>query len=286
MAKQIKQKINWLEEHLPEGLLVDAAWLEKKGYSSSLRSQYLTSGWLEQPARLVYARPTHNLPYRGPLRWQQAVISLQTILGYPLIVGGRTAIELQGYSHYLSKDEREVHLYGRKRPPNWLHKLPLKTRFIYHNDKTLFKNEPETKGLNSLDWDVAKNEGRNPTHSDFSVQPWGQWNWPLTLSTPERAILELLDELPKKESFHQADKLMEGLSNLRPRRLQKLLEDCCSVKVKRLFFFFADRHRHSWLKQIDKNKIRLGSGKRMLVKGGKLNHAYQITVPEDLDGLY
>ena len=38
----------------------------------------------------------------------------------------------------------------------------------------------------------------------------------MILSSPERAILELLDELPKRESFHQADMLMEGLTNLRP----------------------------------------------------------------------
>ena len=54
------------------------------------------------------------------------------------------------------------------------------------------------------------------------LRPWGQWDWPLTLSTLERAGLELLDELPERESFHQVDKLMEGLSNLSPRRLQKL----------------------------------------------------------------
>ena len=55
-------------------------------------------------------------------------------------------------------------------------------------------------------------------------------------------MLELLDELPERETFHQVDMLMEGLTNLSPRRLQKLLADCRSVKVKRLFFFFADRH--------------------------------------------
>jgi hypothetical protein len=31
--------------------------------------------------------------------------------------------------------------------------------------------------------------------------------------------------------------------------------------------------------------IDLGEGKRMLVKGGKLNKPYQITVPENLDAV-
>ena len=112
---------------------------------------------------------------------------------------------------------------------------------------------------------------------------WGQWDWPLTVSQPERAFLEMLDELPKKESFHHADMMMQGAANFSPRRLQKLLVDCRSVKVKRLFFFFADRHKHAWRKRLDKSAIDLGSGKRMLVKGGKLDPVYQITVPEDID---
>ncbi|UWU78308.1 type IV toxin-antitoxin system AbiEi family antitoxin domain-containing protein [Bradyrhizobium huanghuaihaiense] len=57
----------------------------------------------------------------------------------------------------------------------------------------------------------------------------------------------ILDERPKHESFHQADMLMQRLANLSPRRLQKLLTECRSVKVKRLFFFFADRHQPAWL---------------------------------------
>jgi hypothetical protein len=95
----------------------------------------------------------------------------------------------------------------------------------------------------------------------------------------------LLDELPNRESFHQADMLMEGLANLSPRRLAKLLADCRSVKVKRLFFFFADRHPHAWRRQLRAEDFDLGSGKRVLAKGGKLDSRYQITVPEDLDGV-
>ena len=90
-------------------------------------------------------------------------------------------------------------------------------------------------------------------------------------------------ELPDHESFHQVDMLMEGLSDLAPRRLQTLLVRCRSVKVKRLFFFFADRHRHGWLKRIDRKAIDLGSGKRMLVKEGRFDPTYQITVPKELE---
>ncbi|MHC2810083.1 hypothetical protein ACVMII_009890 [Bradyrhizobium diazoefficiens] len=93
----------------------------------------------------------------------------------------------------------------------------------------------------------------------------------------------MLDQLPRYESFHQVDALSEGLRNLSPRRLQTLLNDCKSIKAKRLFFWFAERHQHSWLKQIDKSKVNLGTGKRMLVKGGKLDTKYLITIPDDLN---
>jgi len=75
---------------------------------------------------------------------------------------------------------------------------------------------------------------------------------------------------------------MEGLPNLSPRRLQTLLEDCRSVKVKRLFFWFAERHNHAWMGKIDRSRIDLGRGKRLLVRGGKLDPKYNITVPETL----
>ena len=85
---------------------------------------------------------------------------------------------------------------------------------------------------------MDKNRGRDPAKlqgGDVTSVAWVQWDWPRTLSTPERAILELLDELLDWESFHHADIIMEGLSPLSPRRMQKLLVACDSVKVKRLF---------------------------------------------------
>jgi hypothetical protein len=281
MGEQNLSKLNQLEQELPEGLLVDAAWLERRGYYGSLRKKYVDLGWLEQPAHRVYRRP------RGALRWKQAVISLQTLLEVPVVIGGRTALELQGYAHFLTREQTEVHLYGHQPPPSWLHKLPLSVRFVFHRSSRLFPNDPITRGLTSLSWNARTSEGvsTDPLHSGLTRQAWGHWDWPLTLSTPERAVLELLDELPDRETFHQADKLMEGLVNLSPRRLQKLLEDCESVKVKRLLFFFADRHGHAWLKLIDRARLDLGKGKRMLVRGGKLDTTYEITVPEDLDAV-
>lgn len=280
MTKPSDGKLNQLLSQLPEGLLVDATWLREQGYSTALRSHYVSAGWLEQPAPRVYRRP------RGTIRWEQVVISLQTLLKQPYLVGGRTSLELQGFSHYLASEVREVHLYGPKPLPSWVRALPLPVRFRQHNSQRLFRNDPITFGLTSLAWDVQTNAGvsNDPIHASAKPLPWGHFEWPLTVSTPERAILEMIDELPKHESFHQVDKFMESLSTLSPRRLTKLLRDCKSVKVKRLFFFFAFRQGHRWRLKLDPKDFDLGTGKRMLVPGGKLDPRFEITVPEDLDG--
>jgi hypothetical protein len=158
-------------------------------------------------------------------------------------------------------------------------KLGLQNQFIFHNAERLFKSEPERgsrqKTVNDAGSDLVK--------SSYIRQPWGQWEWPLTMSSPERAILELLAEVPERETFHQADVLMEGLGNLSLRRVHTLLVACRSVKVKRLFLWFAERHLHAWLKKVDRKDVDLGRGKRMLVRGGKLDPTYNITVPESID---
>jgi|SRR5208283_1832237 len=288
MRQQTQWKLNWLQHNLPEALVVDSAWLQGRGYSSALRSKYAARGWLEQVVRGVYRRPPALLPAPKEdegLRWQNVVISLQMVLECPVIVGGRTALELQGFAHYLSlTGPREVHLYGDAPLPTWVGKLKLDTKFIFHNAKKLFRNEAIASSLGQgANLKTQEHSSTDSLGGGLARQTWGQWNWSLTMSSPERAILELLDEVPKRETFHQADMLMEGLRNLSPRRLHKLLVDCRSVKVKRLFFWFAERHNHAWLQKLERKEIDLGSGKRMLVRGGKLDPKFNITVPENLD---
>ena len=272
-------KLNQLERLLPEGLLVDAAWMEKHGYSRALRSHYVANGWLVQPARSTYCRP------RGPLGWEQIVISLQTLLHYPVSVGGRTALEQQGYTHYLSHIQQPVHLYTDAKLPAWLSKLPDMPKFIIHNRFRLLPEAINYSDRLSLDIDYAK-EPAPTLPGALKIDHWGQWHWPLVISSAERAILEVMDDLPKHISFDMVDKFMEGLLSLRPRQMQSLLEETKSIKVKRLFFYFTDRHRAQWLNRIDRTKVDLGKGKRMIVRGGKLDTKYQITVPREMDGLH
>jgi hypothetical protein len=199
------------------------------------------------------------------------------LLGREVAVGGRSALEQHGFAHYLAPSgPKELHLYGDETLPGWASRLKLDARLVFHNSKALFKAGLACGSLPSI-------ADRELAQRGFIRQPWGHHEWPLVMSAPERAILELLNELPQHETFHQADMLVDGLRNLRPRLLQRLLEECRSIKVKRLFLWFAERHGHAWLNKLDRNAIDLGRGKRMLVRGGRLDTKYKITVPGDLD---
>jgi hypothetical protein len=111
---------------------------------------------------------------------------------------------------------------------------------------------------------------------------WGTFDWPLIFSTEERAILELLQNVPERESIHEGYVLLQGLVNLRPHRVSALLRACQSIKAKRLFLALAERAGHAWFKHISLKDVELGSGKRSLFPGGKLDPKYHITLPADL----
>ncbi len=104
----------------------------------------------------------------------------------------------------------------------------------------------------------------------------------MAISSPERAILELLHELPAHESFDQADALFDGLATLSPSRLRRLLPLCHHVRTLRLFAWFAKRHDPPWLRHVGLDKLDLGSGKRQVVPGGVMDPELGITVPGDM----
>lgn len=266
MSGQEHEKIKSLLESVPAGFLVDSTWLEKNGIGRRSSYAYVKRGWLERLARGVFRRPAPNARKTNSIDWKSAVLSLQHIMDYPVHVGGMTALALQGYSHYLPLGgNAPLWLYGTN-IPNWLTKLPLDAH-LETRKTTLFASE--TLGLTS--------ETSDNHQSSRASLPW---DWTLTMSAPERAILEALDELPEHESFHNLDMVFEGLTTLRPKLLSALLTDCKKIKVKRLFFVFSDRHGHGWSKRLDPGEFNLGSGDRALIKGGKIHPRYRIMVPE------
>ena len=76
--------------------------------------------------------------------------------------------------------------------------------------------------------------------------------------------------------------VMEGLTTLRPKLLQQLLEQCGSIKVKRLFLYMAHKAGHAWAQRLDREKIDIGSGARAITKGGVYVASFGLTLPEEL----
>ena len=81
---------------------------------------------------------------------------------------------------------------------------------------------------------------------------------PVNISGLERGLLEALYVLPEHEFFISLCEMMEDLI-LRPEVLQPLLEGCTSNKVKRMFFYMAEKWERDFLKELDLTKISYGT---------------------------
>jgi hypothetical protein len=243
-----------LEQTLSEGQLVNRDWLLKHGFNRPRVDYFLRSGKLEPVVHGVYRRPG------PPLKWEHIVYSLAE-MGFPVHVGGRSALELQGLVHYLpSGGVRRIDLYGSSRVPKWVTAYPAEFQFVVHT-RRLFDQFPK--------------EAVKP-------KPFGSWDWPIAYAVPELAMFELLSEVREAVDFRVADKIFEAATNFRPELLHELLGACSQVKAKRLFLWFSDRHGHEWRKALKIDGISLGKGKRMLVKGGAFDPTYQITIPREM----
>jgi hypothetical protein len=193
------------------------------------------------------------------IEWQGGIYALQQQLGLPVHVGGKSALEQQGLGHFASAGKGGLlYLFGKanQKLPSWFLKHDWGFNIVY-------------KMPHLFDGDVALGLTRQPFLS-FDIQ----------ISSPERAVLELLHLVPQEQSAEEAVLLMEGLRNLRPKLVQQLLERCRSIKVKRLFLALAERCEHSWVKRLSLANIDLGKGKRMLFFHGTFDSKYLITLPK------
>ena len=267
MSHQRTHRLKPLLDKVPPGFMVDTPWLKAQGIDPKSIHNYVSRGWLERIIRGVYRRPLPvGVQSSSRASWEIPLLSLQWIMKRNVHLGGESALDLAGYAHYVSLGSSlGVHCYGHV--PSWLKRLPTQGRIVIHRP-TLFGDD--FTGIIDSDHDIEE-----------PAQAVNVWRWPVKASSPERAILEALDELPNHASFDNLDKIFEGLTTLRPQQLMTLLTLCRSVKVRRLFFVFADKHWHPWRKYLNTSKIDFGSGPRALVKGGRLHPTYRIYVPKD-----
>src|SRR5690606_27286290 len=183
MKEQRGHKLKRLLEVLPPGFYADSRWLASRDIRRNSVSAYVQANWLRRVAHGLYQRP--NIFSTDTLQdWRVLVQSMQRIMQLPVHVGGMTALQLQGHRHYLALGGKEpLYLYGAKFP-GWL-------------DQSLFEIPLRLRKTSLLGETDAGIEVTTPVSDG---EQW--WTWTLRLSSPERTILEALDELPDDESFH------------------------------------------------------------------------------------
>jgi len=252
-------KLNQLLHRWPRGTVAVQSWLEKQGVYRQLAETYRKGGWVERIGEGAYIQRGDHVDWTGGL------YALQMELGMQIHIAAISALEMQGYAHFLPmgkghavwlfKDTQE-----KRNLPVWV-----KKRFAQDNQLKVLSRK-----LFQVEWKLGLMEKKLGEYSVF-------------VSSPERAMMEYLDLVPQRQSLEQALLLMEGLQTLRPQLVQELLEKCTSVKVKRLFIWAAEQEGHPWVKKLDLSHVDFGRGKRMIVKGGKFNNKYNLSLPLQAD---
>lgn len=253
MSTNTEIKINKLLQSVPHNTVWLASWLSDQNISHDLQQRYVKSGWLEKVGTGAFKRKGEKL------NWFGGVYAIQKQAQKPVHIGGMTALRLLGFAHYL-RSEEELQLFS----PNGVN-LP--------------------KWFTNYRWEAGK-----PVlyHSSFlseqrnSFLEHDQNGFDVTVSSPERAILEALYLTPNQLDMVEVYQTLEGLANLRPKLLEELLLGCSSIKVKRLFLYMAKKAGHQWADFINTDNINLGTGSRSLVKGGVFISDYKITVSKEL----
>ncbi len=255
MSTQTRTKINRLINQWPRGTVGAASYLNASGFSHSLLTRYKKGGWLQSFGRGAYTL------FGDKVQWSGALYTLQTQLGLNVHAGGKTALELKGYAHYLPTKQNRIFLYATQGQalPAWFKGVRLGVDIVITRTN-LF-----------------------PVKSQLGFSEFRDKEFSITISSPERAAMEMLHIVPGRIGFEEAALIMENLVSLRSEAVQSLLAMCRSVKVKRLFMYMVEKHEHPWVSQLDLSSIDFGEGKRMIVPNGRYDKKYHITVPRSYE---
>lgn len=237
MATTKPSKLNVLYTHLTPGSPLTSEDLAALGISADLAVHYVRAGWLARLARGVYCRPNDALALHPSL------LLLQRKLG-GLHVGGKSALDWYGLRQYVSQ-QPVLHLFGwvTGRLPEWFaERFPAE----YHR-KRLFDEGPDAL------LHVGPFEGR-----DGAPQ----------VSSPERALLELLSEVGVRQPLQEARELVESSYTLRADVLRELLQRCTSVKTVRLCLQLGREGALPWVDKLDPDKLPTGSDRPWVSKTG------------------
>lgn len=258
MSTKKKSYLNQMLEQLPKGVVATSVWLKSLGISNDLQQSYKHNGWLQSIGQGAFIRYNETPWLDG------AIHTLQYQLHLKVHKGARTALEIHGLSHFPQLNHQglrqsQLFMNDKSRLPKWFNQTLFQLE-SFNIFKTSFL--PDNMGFNTI--------------NNMGVYQ--------LISSPQRAILEELYLCPERASLKSAYQSLELMVQLNPSTFQELLENCNSVKVKRLFLYMAEKIGHAWFQFLDLSKIDLGSGKRVITKGGKLDKKYDIVI-EDLESI-
>src|SRR3569833_624012 len=228
MATTERTKLNSLYRQWAPGTPLTSEDLAAVGISADLAVHYARAGGLSRLARGVYRRPNDTLDLHACL-----VLLLRSVEG--LHVGGKSALDWYGVRQYLSQ-RSVLHLYGwtTVRLPGWFtERFPAE----YHR-KRLFDEPPN-----------------DPLHAG----PFEKRDGAPRVSTPERALLEVLSEVGVRQPLQEARELAESTYSLRADVLRELLQRCTSVKTVRLCLQFGRVLVLPWAAKLDAAQLPTGS---------------------------
>ena len=250
MSIDYKNKLQIIHGEWPANAVLTSKILKARGFSDQLIQKYCHSGWLRRVGAGAFVRQ------QDKILWQGGVYAMQSQLKKSIHIGGLTALELRGLSHYLELSlEKNIYLYNtsskKSQLPGWFTSAFNKSLHIVYKQCHIFENE-----IGLVEQPIEGLE--------------------LVISEPERAILELLYFVPTLISVEHAAHLVENLQTIRPEKMQALLESCRHILVKRLFLCLADLCQLPVLKHLDQNNVELGSGDRTVSPGGKYFSQYQL----------
>jgi len=246
-------KLNEILRNWPSGTVAVQPWLEQQQIVRQLSQKYAKGGWIEKIGAGAYIRAGDNVDWRG------GIYALQQALALPIHVGGKTALELMGRSHFVPLGNPTINLYTHgihpeRHLPKWLSQY-FKDQVFHYIPTVLFT---EKVGLQALDC------------STFQI----------SVSSIERALFEILALVPKRMSFDHAFLLFQGQETLRVDLIQTLLQDCQSQVLKRLFLYLAKQNNLPWVERLNIKLIDLGQGKRKVGLGDYYDPEFKLYVPK------
>lgn len=215
----IKQTVQHLMKDAPRGQPMDARMLQDLGVTIPLANHLVEEGWLTRLSAGAYLLLGDTPTIDGTI----AFLS-RRIRG--LHVGGKTALAWAGIVHNLAFRERVVLWGGSSYTfPAWVGETIL---YSYQTTR-LFKDEM------AYDFQIRPKPNRSPL---------------VLVSSPERALLELVSEIGKGQSYEEAENLVISMRNLRPTVLHTLLSQCTRIKVLRLVSRLGQAAGYSWADEL------------------------------------